>query len=52
MERKADGLFKDGKIVEAIHIYQKMIEEGYSVDFDISGLGNADHSISRYEWFI
>ncbi len=33
VERIADGLFKDGKAVEAIHIYQKMIEEGYCVDF-------------------
>jgi pentatricopeptide repeat protein len=40
-ERMADELFKDGKYVEAIRIYQKIIEEGYSVDFEIAGLGNA-----------
>jgi pentatricopeptide repeat protein len=52
VERIADGFFKEGKIVEAINIYQKMIEEGYSVNYDISWLGNAQHSESRYEWFI
>jgi pentatricopeptide repeat protein len=52
VERISDGLFKDGKFVEAIHIYQKMIEEGYTVDFEIAGLGNAELSISRYEWFV
>jgi pentatricopeptide repeat protein len=51
VDRIADGLFKDGRVLEAIHIYQKMIEEGYSADFDISGLGNFEHSTSRYEWF-
>jgi pentatricopeptide repeat protein len=40
VERIANGLFKDGKLVEAINIYQKMIEEGYCVDFDIAGVGN------------
>jgi pentatricopeptide repeat protein len=40
VERITNGLFKDGKLVEAIHVYQKMIEEGYSVDFEIAGLGN------------
>jgi tetratricopeptide (TPR) repeat protein len=29
-----------------------MIEEGYSVNFEISGLGNAENSISNYEWFL
>lgn len=48
MEHKADELFKDGKYLEAIQIYQKIIEGGYTVDFEIAGLGNAEHSISRY----
>jgi pentatricopeptide repeat protein len=52
VDKIADGLFKEKKIVEAISIYQKIIEEGYSVDFDIAGVGNAELAISRYEWFV
>jgi pentatricopeptide repeat protein len=52
VELIADRFFKDGRIVDAIHTYQKMIEEGYSVDFDIAGLGSYDHSGGRYQWFV
>ena len=43
--------FKDKEFLKAIAVYQKVIEDGYKVDFDIEGLGNSDHAISRYEWF-
>jgi pentatricopeptide repeat protein len=51
-EKIGDELFRNKNYVEAIKVYQEMIENGYTVDFDIEGLGNAEQSISRYEWFV
>lgn len=33
VEKIGDQFFQEKKYVEAIRVYQKMIEEGYSVDF-------------------
>ena len=48
----ADECFANKNYLEAIKIYQKIIENGYKVEFEIQGLGNAELSISRYEWFV
>lgn len=34
-EKMGDQLFSEGKFLEAIEVYKKMIEAGYRVDFDI-----------------
>ena len=47
-QKIADQFYKDEKYLLAIKAYQKIIEGGYTVDFDIEGLGNSDHAISRY----
>lgn len=34
-QKIGDNLFKSGKYKEAVYVYQKIIEGGYTVDFDI-----------------
>lgn len=47
-----DQYFKDGLYLDAIAVYKKMIESGYTVDFQIEGLGNFDIETYNFEWWV
>jgi hypothetical protein len=51
-ERVGDSFFQEGKFLQAVAVYKKVVEAGYIVNFQIEGLGNFDHTVYRYEWWI
>jgi pentatricopeptide repeat protein len=52
VEAIADGYFGEGRITEAIQVYQKIIEAHYVHEYEIQGVGCSELALSRYEWFI
>jgi hypothetical protein len=48
LEKIGDEYFKNKKYFDAISVYKKIIEGGYTVEHEIEGLGNYDCSTYCY----